>query len=141
MSTAETRVSVEIAGSEISFETGKMAKQASGAVGLEAVGVAPQRVGPGALLVDEAVRRLPVGDLRQPAHRDAADAQPVADQRPLAHRDRLGRDDAKAQQRRRQRLEVARRREEVEHLLRGTRQALLAPDDLHVLDGGHRSAT
>ena len=30
--TAETRVSVEIAGSEISFETGKMAKQASGAV-------------------------------------------------------------------------------------------------------------
>ncbi|CAN5581670.1 polyribonucleotide nucleotidyltransferase [soil metagenome] len=32
MSTAETRVSVEIAGSEISFETGKMAKQASGAV-------------------------------------------------------------------------------------------------------------
>src|ERR1700712_5071442 len=31
-STAETRVSVEIAGSEISFETGKMAKQASGAV-------------------------------------------------------------------------------------------------------------
>jgi len=32
MSTAETRVSVEMAGSEISFETGKMAKQASGAV-------------------------------------------------------------------------------------------------------------
>jgi polyribonucleotide nucleotidyltransferase len=32
MSTAETRVSVEIAGSEISFETGKMARQASGAV-------------------------------------------------------------------------------------------------------------
>ncbi|MEJ7798298.1 MAG: polyribonucleotide nucleotidyltransferase [Solirubrobacteraceae bacterium] len=32
MSQAETRVSVEIAGSEISFETGKMAKQASGAV-------------------------------------------------------------------------------------------------------------
>ncbi|HEY1538012.1 MAG TPA: polyribonucleotide nucleotidyltransferase [Solirubrobacteraceae bacterium] len=32
MSSAETRVSVEIAGSEISFETGKMAKQASGAV-------------------------------------------------------------------------------------------------------------
>src|SRR3954466_8805672 len=32
MSTAETRVSVEIAGKEISFETGKMAKQASGAV-------------------------------------------------------------------------------------------------------------
>ena len=32
MRTAETRVSVEIAGSEISFETGKMAKQASGAV-------------------------------------------------------------------------------------------------------------
>src|ERR1044072_7838814 len=32
MSTAETRVSVEISGSEISFETGKMAKQASGAV-------------------------------------------------------------------------------------------------------------
>jgi polyribonucleotide nucleotidyltransferase len=32
MSTAETRVSAEIAGSEISFETGKMAKQASGAV-------------------------------------------------------------------------------------------------------------
>src|SRR6201746_2858914 len=32
MSTAETRVSVEIAGSEISFETGKMANQASGAV-------------------------------------------------------------------------------------------------------------
>ncbi|MDQ3676000.1 MAG: polyribonucleotide nucleotidyltransferase, partial [Actinomycetota bacterium] len=32
MSTAETRVSIEIAGSEISFETGKMAKQASGAV-------------------------------------------------------------------------------------------------------------
>ncbi|MBA3328785.1 MAG: polyribonucleotide nucleotidyltransferase, partial [Solirubrobacterales bacterium] len=31
-STAETRVSVEIAGSEISFETGKMAKQASGSV-------------------------------------------------------------------------------------------------------------
>jgi len=32
MSTAETRVSVEISGNEISFETGKMAKQASGAV-------------------------------------------------------------------------------------------------------------
>jgi polyribonucleotide nucleotidyltransferase len=32
MSSAETRVSVEIAGSEISFETGKMAKQASGSV-------------------------------------------------------------------------------------------------------------
>ena len=33
-----TRVSVEIAGSEISFETGRMAKQASGAVqGVEVV--------------------------------------------------------------------------------------------------------
>src|SRR6201996_3946602 len=32
MSAAPTRVSVEIAGSEISFETGKMARQASGAV-------------------------------------------------------------------------------------------------------------
>src|SRR6201998_2624774 len=32
MSDAVTRVSVEIAGKEISFETGKMAKQASGAV-------------------------------------------------------------------------------------------------------------
>ena len=32
MSTAETRVSVEISGNEISFETGKMAKQASGSV-------------------------------------------------------------------------------------------------------------
>ena len=32
MSDAETRVSVEIAGREISFETGKLAKQASGAV-------------------------------------------------------------------------------------------------------------
>jgi polyribonucleotide nucleotidyltransferase len=32
MSDAETRVSVEIAGTEISFETGKLAKQASGAV-------------------------------------------------------------------------------------------------------------
>ena len=32
MSDAVTRVSVEIAGTEISFETGKMAKQASGAV-------------------------------------------------------------------------------------------------------------
>ncbi len=31
-SNAVTRVSVEIAGSEISFETGRMAKQASGAV-------------------------------------------------------------------------------------------------------------
>src|SRR5438309_10613306 len=32
MSDAESRVSVEIAGQEISFETGKLAKQASGAV-------------------------------------------------------------------------------------------------------------
>ncbi|MGH2916831.1 MAG: hypothetical protein ACRDMX_17790, partial [Solirubrobacteraceae bacterium] len=32
MSDAATRVSVEIAGKEISFETGKLAKQASGAV-------------------------------------------------------------------------------------------------------------
>src|SRR5256884_5413947 len=32
MSDAEARVSVEIAGKEISFETGKLAKQASGAV-------------------------------------------------------------------------------------------------------------
>src|ERR1700709_2313493 len=32
MSTAETRLSVEIAGSEISFETGRIAKQAGGAV-------------------------------------------------------------------------------------------------------------
>src|SRR6202140_794559 len=32
MSDAVTRVSVEIAGNEISFETGKLAKQASGAV-------------------------------------------------------------------------------------------------------------
>src|ERR1700730_15325324 len=32
MSDAVTRVSVEIAGKEISFETGKLAKQASGAV-------------------------------------------------------------------------------------------------------------
>jgi polyribonucleotide nucleotidyltransferase len=32
MSDGVTRVSVEIAGSEISFETGRMAKQASGAV-------------------------------------------------------------------------------------------------------------
>ena len=31
-SNAVTRVSVEIAGNEISFETGRMAKQASGAV-------------------------------------------------------------------------------------------------------------
>src|SRR6201995_4697489 len=36
MSDAVTRVSVEIAGKEISFETGKLAKQASGAVVVQA---------------------------------------------------------------------------------------------------------
>ena len=38
MSDAVTRVSVEIAGKEISFETGKLAKQASGAVVIQSGG-------------------------------------------------------------------------------------------------------
>ena len=97
---------------------------------LERVGVVPQRVGPLDLLVDEAIRRLPRRDLRQPADRHAVHAQPVADQRALAHGDRPGRDDAKAQQRGRQRLEVARVGEEPEHLLERAGQALLALKDV-----------
>jgi hypothetical protein len=55
------------------------------------------------------------------------DAQPVLDERAHAHRDRARGDDAEAQQRRRDRLEVGRVGEEGEDRLRPSGQHLLAP--------------
>ena len=89
---------------------------------LERVGVMPQRVRPAQLLVDEAMRRVPLADRRQPADRHAAHAQAVADQRARTHRrSASGVDHAEAQQRRRDRLEVARVAEEREDLARACR--------------------
>jgi hypothetical protein len=55
-------------------------------------------------------------------------AQPVRDQRPRAHLDVAGRDDLEVQQGRRDRLEVAGVGEEVEDLLRPSRQLLVADE-------------
>ena len=86
--------------------------------------------------VDEAVRRLPFGDLGEPADRYAVHAQPVAQQRPSAHDDRLGRDDAKAQQRGCDRLEVARVGEEREDVA-ACRPAAARAQRVHVHRGTH----
>ena len=62
------------------------------------------------------------------ADRHAMHAQAVADQRAGAHRDGLGGQHPEAQQRRRDRLEVARIGEEREHRLGRSLETLLAPE-------------
>jgi len=51
---------------------------------LEPVLVDPRAIGAASLLVHEAIRRLPRGDLGLPPHRPAAQAKPVVDQEPGA---------------------------------------------------------
>src|SRR5215218_157784 len=91
----------------------------------ELVRVVPQAVGAAELGVDEADAWFPRLDARQPAHRHTVQLQAVGDQGPDLHRDRLGGDHTKAQPRRRDRLEIARGRKEVEDLLRRTWKRLL----------------
>ena len=96
------------------------------AVGLELVGVVPERVRAVELGVDEAHARLPLLDPRQPADREPVQGQAVLDQRADAHLDRPRGDDVERQPGRRDRLEVAGVGEEREDLVGRALEALLA---------------
>ena len=98
---------------------------------LESVLVDPEHAGAGDLLVHEAARRVPGGDARPPADRDAAQAELVVDQRALPHLDRARRQHAEAQPGRRDRLQVAGVGEERERALGGDGEPLPALE--HVL--------
>jgi len=73
---------------------------------LQPVLVAPALVRPPDLLIDEAPRRLPRGDLAAPADRDAVDPQPVVDGRAFSHLDRLRRQRLKPEPVRRDGVQV-----------------------------------
>ena len=86
------------------------------AAGRQAVRVLPEQVRAAQLDVDEAARRRPLADLRQPPQGDAVQPQPVPDQ--SAGAELGGRvDDPERQPRRRDRLEVRRVGEERERLV------------------------
>jgi thiol-disulfide isomerase/thioredoxin len=74
----------------------------------ERVRVAPAAIWSAPLLVAEADRRIPAGDFRAPAHRQAVNFQPVINHRPDAHLDIAGREDIEIQPRRRDDLQIAR---------------------------------
>src|SRR5215207_3084564 len=58
------------------------------AIGLEGVGVLPERIRAAQLDVEEAQRRLPALDPRRPTDREAANSEPIVEQSPRAHLDR-----------------------------------------------------
>src|SRR6185436_19444843 len=62
-----------------------VADDGAAVVGLELVGVVPQRVGAAGLRVDEALIRLPVVDAAAPAHRYPVQSQRIAEPRALLH--------------------------------------------------------
>ena len=72
----------------------------------EGVRVHPRAVGPAALLVDEALGRLPARDLGLPSQRDPVEAQAVVNPHAGPQHD-AGREDLEVQPGRRQRLEVS----------------------------------
>jgi hypothetical protein len=83
----------------------------AGTIGGEGVFVTPERVGPGNLGIDKAVRRIPVGNFGGPARGNAVNTQPVVDTRSEAKfARRLG--DAEVQPGRRDGLQVLWAREE-----------------------------
>ncbi len=87
------------------------AERAAIALG-EGVGVVPQVVGPGKLLIDELMRRFPDDDLGSPADGDAVNLDAVIDEQAGTHDDGRGCQDFKLQPGRREFLEIARLAEE-----------------------------
>ena len=83
----------------------------------EQVLVVPEAVGALALLVDEAVGRVPGGDFAPPGERQAVDAEAVVDQRAPDHLDRPGGDDREGEPGRGELFEVAGVGEEGEDLV------------------------
>lgn len=79
--------------------------------------MAPQAVGAPHLTIDEQLVLLPLLDHRHPANGHAVQPQPVLDPGSLSHLDGLVLQQAKAQPRRRDQLEVGRSGEELEYLL------------------------
>src|SRR3954447_22553079 len=65
--------------------------------------VNPKPIRAADLLVDEAHRWFPCGNLRTPTHRETVDAQLVLEHRAAMHLNRAGRDGAEIQPRRRNR--------------------------------------
>src|SRR5689334_3659097 len=94
----------------------------------------PEAVWAGDLVIDEAVRRLPLGDLRCPAQRDHTPAQRVLDQCSLPNLTFGDTHNSKVQPRRRDRLQVMSDREESEDFVDRTRNALLTLKNVR----GHR---
>ena len=84
---------------------------------LERVGVMPEPVWALELHVDESLPRLPGLDAGQPAHGDMVQPEPVLDEGAAGHLDWLRGDDAKAQPRGRDPLEVGGVRVELEDVL------------------------
>ena len=86
----------------------------------------PQLVRSLDLSVDEAVRRLPSGDLGAPLQRDAAPTDAVFDDGPLSHDDGR-RQNTEVKPGRRQRVQVAGITEEVEDVADRSRQPEFRP--------------
>ncbi len=82
----------------------------------EFVPVEPETVGTMKLAIDEHPIALPLIDPRDPAQRDPVQAQPILDLGADAHFGRLGASHVEVQPQRRDLLQVAGAREEVEHL-------------------------
>src|ERR671932_621610 len=89
---------------------------------VEPVSVPPKAIGTYQLLVYKLDGRPPARDVRLPTQRDPKQAQPVVDYGPTSHRDRLRSEDAEAQLRRGNALEVGRIGEEGEHPFARQRQ-------------------
>src|SRR3954470_17832662 len=120
-----------------------VAHQRAPRVRLELVAVVPEAVGAAHLAVDEQPARLPGLDAREPADRQPVQYEPVGDERPRAHRDRARSEDGEAQPRRRDRLECARLREEVEAVRQRAGDYLLALEAVrsHAASAVSRSAS
>src|ERR1700733_8622471 len=98
---------------------------------LERMPVAPEAVGPTELAIDEAPPRGPLIDTGGPTQRDAVQAEAVLDQAARAQSDRLGGEELELEPRRSDPLEISGLGEELEHLVHGVGQMLLALEPIH----------
>src|SRR5450755_598982 len=104
--------------------------------------VVPEPIRPVQLAVDKAPPLVPHLDPRNPADRDAVQVEAILDLRTQSHPDRVGGEHLEAKPRRGDSLQVARLREEREHVLERLRQHLLSlePMNPHAPPSTSRSA-
>jgi hypothetical protein len=95
----------------------------------EGVGVVPQIVGPGKLLIDELMRRIPDDNLGSPANGDAVNLDAVIDEKAGAHDNGRGCEDFKLQPRRREFLQIACLAEEGKNFVARAREPELGVEE------------